>query len=101
MELGPFNTGSSPAGFYQVKVETSPDPYLGRIYTATFSFWATITEDINRDFKVNMRDIGLSASAFGSSPGSRNWNIVADVNRDWKVNMRDIAKIARKFGWTA
>ena len=101
VELGPYNTGSLPAGFYQVRVETSPDPYLGRTCVTTFSFWATILEDTNRDFKVDIRDVSLSASAFGSSPGSDNWNIIADVNNDGKVDIRDIARIATKFGWYA
>jgi len=50
------------------------------------------------DGQVNMRDIAIVARAFGSSPGSSNWNPNADLNNDGKVDMKDIALVARHFG---
>jgi len=47
---------------------------------------------------VNMRDIALVARAFGSKPGSSNWNPACDINGDGVVNMKDIAIEARHFG---
>lgn len=52
------------------------------------------------DGKVDMRDIGAAASAFGSYPGHPRWNPVADINQDNKVDMRDIGTVARHFGET-
>ncbi len=52
------------------------------------------------DFKVDMRDIGGAARAFGSYPGHERWTAIADINDDKKVDMRDIGGIARMFGWT-
>lgn len=103
VELGPYNNGSLPCGFYQIRVEHSADQYLGRSCVSTFDFWVTISEDINRDFSVDIKDIALAASAFGSSPGDRSgrWNILADINGDWKIDIIDIARIAKKFGWTS
>jgi parallel beta-helix repeat protein len=60
--------------------------------------------DINHDLKVDMRDIGLSAKAFGTSPGDMLWNPHADITSrepnvpDAKVDMRDISLIAIHFG---
>ncbi|MGD0159160.1 MAG: NosD domain-containing protein [Candidatus Bathyarchaeia archaeon] len=54
--------------------------------------------DINDDGVVNLKDIALVARAFGSTPGSSNWNPNADINGDGTVNMRDIALVARQFG---
>jgi len=54
--------------------------------------------DLNQDGKIDMRDIAIAARAFGSTPGSPNWNPVADVNGDGKVDMKDIAPVARNFG---
>jgi ABC-type transport system substrate-binding protein len=101
VELGPYNTGSVPCGFYQIRVEHSADHYLGRSCISTFDFWVTLRENIKRDLKVDMKDIALAALAFGASPGDRSgrWNILADVNGDYKVDMRDIGAISRKFGW--
>jgi hypothetical protein len=52
------------------------------------------------DGTVNMRDIALVARAFGSMPGSSNWNPNADFNNDGRIDMKDIALIARHFGST-
>jgi hypothetical protein len=63
--------------------------------------------DINHDLKVDMKDIGVSARAYGTGPGDTLWNPHADItgliNRepffpDAKVDKRDIDLIARHFG---
>jgi hypothetical protein len=54
--------------------------------------------DVNGDGFVNMKDIALVARAFGSHPGSPNWNPACDLNGDGVVNMKDIALVARNFG---
>ncbi|RLC76762.1 MAG: hypothetical protein DRI61_12685, partial [Chloroflexi bacterium] len=92
-----------------------PNPFVCQWINVTFDFWVTISEDIAGayfdtwhagyeeipapDCKVNMRDIGLAARAFGSYPGAENWNSVADLIKDYRVNMRDIGAIARQFGY--
>jgi ABC-type transport system substrate-binding protein len=86
----------------------------------TFTFWVTMKEDIvgntlyddiglpdypyknqlpSPDIKVDMKDIGTVAKAFGTYPGHPRWNPFADVNCDYKIDMRDIGAIAKKFGW--
>lgn len=59
-----------------------------------------IVGDINGDEKVDMKDIGLVAKAFGSYPGHERWNPICDTNNDMKIDMRDVAVAARGFGWT-
>jgi parallel beta-helix repeat protein len=59
--------------------------------------------DINHDLKVNMKDVGISAKAFGTIPGDAKWNPHADITGpdavpDAKVDMRDISLIAKHFG---
>ncbi len=67
--------------------------------------WPLVGE-INHDFKVDMKDIGIAARAFGSYPGHPRWNPLADITGptylvpDGKVEMRDIGIIARNFGKT-
>ena len=60
----------------------------------------TILGDINGDKKVEMKDIGTSAKAFGSYPGHERWNSIADINNDKKVDMKDIGIVAKEFGKT-
>jgi parallel beta-helix repeat protein len=54
--------------------------------------------DLNHDGKVDIKDIHIVASAFGSSPGESNWNPIADVNQDGKVDIRDVALVAKEYG---
>ena len=56
--------------------------------------------DINRDKKVDMKDIGIAAQAFGSYPGHPRWNPDADVDDDDDVDLFDISLIATHFGET-
>ncbi len=61
--------------------------------------------DLNGDNKVDMKDIGLVARAFGTVPGHARWNPICDVTGplgvpDGKVDMRDVSAVARQFGWT-
>jgi hypothetical protein len=53
--------------------------------------------DINGDGVVDMKDIGIAARAFGTSPDDPRWNLLADVNGDGKIDLRDIALIAQHF----
>ncbi len=60
--------------------------------------------DINHDLKVDMRDISVSAKAFGTVPGDTLWNPHADTTgpellvSDGKVDMRDVGLVAKHFG---
>ncbi len=60
--------------------------------------------DINRDFKVDIKDIAVAAKAFGSYPGHERWNPDADITGpeylvpDSKVDIRDVALIAINYG---
>jgi len=54
--------------------------------------------DVNGDNKVDIRDISMAASAFGSYPNSLRWIPQADVNKDNRIDIIDIALIAINFG---
>jgi len=71
----------------------------------TFEMYPTNAADINHDYKVDMKDVGIAAHAFGTVPGDLRWNALADITGpitwvpDGKVDMRDIGVLARNFGW--
>jgi len=56
--------------------------------------------DVNNDGKVDIRDVGMVARAFGSVFYTKSWNPRADVNDDGKADMKDVASVARLFGRT-
>lgn len=98
-ELGSFTVETLAVGFHEIRVEHSPDPYLNRTCTYTKHVWATVIEDVNLDFIVDVSDMAEAARAFGAVPGHPRWDVTADINHDYIVDISDIAQIARKFGW--
>lgn len=57
-------------------------------------------EILNKDGKIDIKDIAHAAKAFGSYPSHLRWDIVCDLNNDGKVDIKDISRIAKKFGKT-
>jgi hypothetical protein len=55
--------------------------------------------DVNNDNRVDSSDSSIVSAAFGSRPGSPNWNPLADLNGDLKVNMYDIAMVSKNIGY--
>jgi hypothetical protein len=62
-------------------------------------FWVTTRADINSDIVVDIFDITIVATVFGSTIGSGNFNGIADLNGDYVINIFDIVQIALSFGW--
>jgi len=54
--------------------------------------------DLNMDGKIDIQDVAVVASAFGSYPGHPRWNLKADVNGDSSVDIRDIIIVASFYG---
>jgi len=60
-------------------------------------YYASLT-DLNGDGVVNIIDVSIVASAFGSRPGFANWNENADVDGNGVVNIVDVTMAARDCG---
>jgi hypothetical protein len=54
--------------------------------------------DLNCDYKIDMRDIGICCRAYGSFLGFDRYDFRADVNFDMQIDMRDVSAVARNFG---
>ena len=59
-----------------------------------------VTGDLNEDNVINTADYNLAKAAYGSTPGSQNWNEVADFNKDGVINNYDLAYITKNMGQT-
>ena len=57
-----------------------------------------LTEDVNRDGRVDMDDIMAVKEAYGYQSSDKYWNPNVDVVPDGKINIFDVVKIIAKFG---
>jgi len=63
-----------------------------------FTLVIPILGDINGDGVVDIYDAIMLASAFGSRPGSLNWNFSADINNDGNIDIYDAIILAGNYG---
>jgi hypothetical protein len=60
-----------------------------------------LATDVNKDSKVDCRDLCRVLLALGSSPGSRRWDPATDVNHDGVVNCKDLLAVCKDLGKSA
>jgi hypothetical protein len=72
--------------------------------SAQTAFTVKLYGDFYGDGQIDMKDVAFVARAFGSHPGSANWNPAADLTGpiplvpDGVVDMRDVALVTKAFG---
>lgn len=76
-----------------------PIPTLAEVRVVDKDFH--LRGDINWDGKIDDKDVELLVAAYGSIPGSPNWNPACDLNNDGKVDINDLAILAGNYGTTA
>jgi len=94
-------TGFSPCYNESVKAEAEQVPYETDIADNLYIdaiVKIKILGDINGDAVVDIFDITIAATAFGSNPGDPKWNEQADLNGDGTVDIFDLVTIAIHFG---
>ena len=96
-------------GTFELTFRLRSKPSLGdhKVYASYYQALATATfdvvwrfTDIDRNGLIDIRDIALTAKAYGSEPGHPNWNPKADLDGNGTVDILDIAKVAKDYGKT-
>jgi len=87
-----YNLGQLAEGVYSFTFKS-----FGYIVRSMF-FEVGFPADINDDGRVEMRDIGTAARAFGTNNPHPDWNPDADIYRDGTVDMIDIGFTAKHYG---
>jgi parallel beta-helix repeat protein len=62
--------------------------------------WSILASDLNRDRTVNVLDLTIVATAFGSISGEPEYNAVADLDKNRVINIIDVSIVAKDFGKT-
>ena len=94
-----WNTTTLGYGNYTVQAYIVPLPFQTDTTNNNFTTTATVTipGDLNGDGKVNLQDLVLLALAYGSTPGSPNWNPNADIEGTGRVGLTDLVILAQHY----
>jgi parallel beta-helix repeat protein len=57
-----------------------------------------LRSDLNRDGRVDGKDIAVVAQAFASYPSHKRWSFQADLNSDKKIDGMDLIIVAKNWG---
>jgi len=111
-EITPITTKSYQNGNYYLNFTMPKNSlpgnyivYASSIYqyspaTTSLSFKLKVP-DLNNDGTIDIYDMIIVASAYGSSEGDPNWNQAADINGDKTIDIYDMILVATCFGWEA
>jgi subtilisin family serine protease len=96
-----WNTRNYPEGWYAVHAYVPPVP--GETETDDNSFFGgwvivTIVGDVNGDFRVNILDMTMIASSYGSHEGGSAYNPNCDINSDQRIDLLDVVIAANNYG---
>jgi len=87
-------TGSDKIGDLQYIIDVNNTDRYPLIYPLGY----VPTPDFNHDVMINNIDLAKIALAYGSVPGTPNWNPYVDLYQDGKINILDLVVIAINFG---
>src|SRR5207245_11756483 len=66
--------------------------------TGLFTAYAKVVGDVNGDGKVNIVDMSMVGSTFGSKLGDPRYNPAADLNQDGRIDISDMSIVGSNFG---
>lgn len=93
---------TNPGEILQITLTLSVSRYIKGISSFSFDIIVTGSDsllgDINGDGKVDYKDLGLLAAAYGSKPGDPNWNPNCDADGDNRIGYIDLGLLAKYYG---
>lgn len=88
-------------GTYEIVVTVKKEGCEPSQMSRTLTVISPLITDLDNDGGVNIVDVAIAASAFGTEPGDSRWREEADMDGDDEINILDLAKIAMDFGRTS
>ncbi len=72
--------------------------YRFQLTTNIKGFKLVLLGDLYKDGKIDMRDVGMLCSLYGTRTGDPRWNPDADLDASGRVDMRDVGLQCANFG---
>lgn len=88
-------------GIYEIVTTVEKEGYEPNQTSRTLTVTSPLKTDLDRDGEVDIVDVAIAASAFGTKPGDSRWREEADMDSDDEINILDLAEIALDFGRTS
>jgi parallel beta-helix repeat protein len=96
---GPYQNETGSDGIWDHPYAIDEDNQDNYPLVSPYWYWSNpILGDINKDMKVDGKDIAAAAKAFASYPTHPKWNPQADLNHDDKIDGKDIVFVAKNWG---
>lgn len=96
-----WNTTDVAYGNYTIRAVADIVPFETDTSDNTLSngvVMVTIPGDVNGDKIVNALDLSEIGKAYGSRPGTLNWNPAVDINNDFIINVIDLEILGKNYG---
>jgi hypothetical protein len=96
-----WDTADFAYGNYTLWAYASPVPGETNITNNFFTYGivkVTILGDVNGDFRVNILDVVMITSIYGSKKGDRNFNPNCDLDGDGKITILDVVTCISHYG---
>jgi len=95
--LPPDEISGAPFGNYTVHVRANSQGYTGG-RTITFTRAHQILADVNYDHNIDIIDVVLVTSKYGSKSGDLNWTPEVDLQPSGKIDISDVVVVTSKYG---
>ena len=92
------NYGNTTINLTGIRLLNSAGQDIATIAPVSKTLTVHLPGDVNGDGVVDIYDAIIVAGAFGSSPGSPNWNPAADLKSDGVVDIYDAIVLSAHFG---
>jgi hypothetical protein len=92
LNLAQFGLTPAPTDFFGTSIYQDSGYEIG-----AYEQPGRLGQDVNGDRVIDCSDVMLVKAAYGSVPGSPNWNRFADVVTDGVINVRDLASVSQKL----
>jgi hypothetical protein len=93
-----YSNGTSNDGLCHVECKASENCSGTKSSEANTCCAGCYYTDITGDGKVDVKDVALVSSLYGSKYGDGKYNSTADLNNDYKIDVRDVAAVSSNYG---